>query len=148
MRAISTLVGCPPLFADQGNEADIGDILAAILIGRNPGDTDQFLAALIRTDRNHQPAADLQLFLERFRNHRSAGGHDDGIIGGMVRPSTCAVAVEDMNIVVTEFGQGLGGLFGERPEPLDRVDISRDLREHRGGVTGPGTDLKDFFPAL
>ena len=42
----------------------------------------------------------------------------------MVRPSTCAVAMEDMDIVIAEFGQGLGGLFGERTEPLDRYTLA------------------------
>ena len=105
MRATVSLGGRPPLLSDQWNEANIGDIFAAILVGRNPGDPDQFLAALIRTHRDHQPAADLQLLLERFRNLRPAGGHDDGIIGSMLRPPPCAVAMQDVNIVIAEFGQ-------------------------------------------
>jgi hypothetical protein len=110
--------------------------------------TTSTLAALIRTDRNYQPAANFQLFLEGLRHLRPAGGHDDGIIGGMVRPSTCAVAMEDMDIVIAEFGQSLGGPFGERTEPLDRVDIGSDFGQHRGGIAGPSADLEDLFAAL
>jgi hypothetical protein len=60
---LTFLRGRPPLLPDQRNEADVCDILAAVLIFCNARDPDQFLDALIRADRDHQPAADLQLRL-------------------------------------------------------------------------------------
>src|SRR6266849_7003312 len=83
---LTLLRGRPPLLPDQWNEADVRDILAAVLIFRNARDPDQFLDALIRADRDHQPAADLQLRLEGLRNLRPAGRHDDDIIGGGLQP--------------------------------------------------------------
>jgi hypothetical protein len=49
---------------------------------------------MIRADRDHQPAADLQLRLKGLRNLRPAGRHDDGIIRGVLQPG--AVAMQDL----------------------------------------------------
>ena len=68
-----------------------------------------------------QPAADLQLLLESFRNLRPGGGNNDGIIGRVIRPALGAVAMQDVDIVVTELGEQRSGLFGERAEPFDGV---------------------------
>ena len=76
----------PSFIANQGHETDIGDVFAAIFSVRNADDPDQFLRALIGADRDHQPAADLELLLEQLRNLRSAGGDDDGIVRSMFRP--------------------------------------------------------------
>ena len=138
----------PALLADQRDEANVGDILAEIFIFRNPDDPDQFLGALIGADRDHQPPADLQLLLERLRNLRSAGGDDDGIVGRMLRPALGAIAVQDVDIVVAEFGQRRRGLFRELAETFDRVDVGRDLRQHRGGIAGTRADLENLLAAL
>ena len=103
---------------------------------------------LIGADRDHQPPADLQLLLQRLRNLRSAGRHDDGIIGSMLRPSFGAVAVQHVNIVVAEFGKQRRGLVRELAETFDRVDMARDLRQHRGGIAGTGADLENLLAAL
>ena len=79
----------PPLFPDQRNEAHVGDIFAAKSVFRDAGDPHQLLGTLIRADRNHQPSADLQLLLERFRNLRAAGRDDDCIIWRMFAANLC-----------------------------------------------------------
>ncbi len=66
----------------------------------------------------------------------------------MFRPSSGAVTMQDMNVVVAEFGQRRRGLVRELAETLDRVNIGRDLRQYRGGVTGTGADLEHFLAAL
>ena len=145
---VLALAGRPPLLPDQWDEANVGDILAEIFVGRNPDDPDQFLATLVRADRNHQPAADLQLLLERLRNLRPAGGHDNGIVRSMLGPPSGAVAMQDMDIVVAEFGQFCRGLVRELAETLDRVHIGGDFREHCGSVAGAGADLENLLASL
>jgi len=78
------------------------------------------------------------LFLEGLRHLRPAGGHDDGIIGGMVRPSTCAVAMEDVNIVVAEFGQGLGGGMAVIVAGADRDERHLGRDSSQQGATEAG----------
>ncbi len=118
------------------------------MICRNADDPDQFLGALIRTDRDHQPAANLQLLLKGHRDLRPAGRHDNGIVGRMFQPAAGAVAMQDTNIVVAETGQCRGSLVRELAETFDRVDGACDFRQHRGGVAGTGADLEDVLAAL
>lgn len=138
----------PPLLSDQWNEADIGNVFVAILVLRNADDAYQFLAMLIGADRNHQPAADLQLLLERLWNLRTAGGHHDGVVGRMLGPAFGPVTMQNVDVIVTEFRKCDRRLFRERTEAFDRVHIGRNLRQHRGGVTGAGSDLQHLLAAL
>ena len=140
--------GRPSLFPDQWHEADVGNVFAAVLGLRNSEDPDQFLTALIGTDRDHQPAANLQLPLERLRNFRSAGGDDNSVVGRVFRPPFGAVGMQNVDIVVAEIGQRRRGLFRELAETFDRVHIGGDLRQHRGGIPGACADLKHLFAAL
>ena len=138
----------PPFVANQGHETDIGDVFAEIFPGRDAGDPYQLLRALIGADRDHQPAADLELLLEQLGHLRPAGGDDDGIVRRMFRPALGAVAMQDVDVVVTEVGQGFRRLFGKLAEALDRVNLRGYFRQHCCRIAGARADLEDFFAAL
>ena len=55
------LLGRPPFLAEQRNKSHIGKVFTAIFALRNPRHPHQFLDVLVRTHRDHQPAADFQL---------------------------------------------------------------------------------------
>ena len=55
------LFGRPPFLAKQRNKAHIGEVFATIFVLCNSRHPYQFLDALIRTHRDHQPAADFEL---------------------------------------------------------------------------------------
>ena len=55
----------PSFFTEQRNKSHIGEIFAAIFVLRNPRHPHQFLGALVRAHRDHQPAADFQLVLQK-----------------------------------------------------------------------------------
>ncbi len=147
-RTALTFRALPALRADQRDETNVRNIFAEIFVFRNSDDPHQLLGALIGADRDHQPPADLQLRLQRLRNQRRAGGHDDGIVGSMLRPAPGAIAVQDVNIVVAELSEQRRGLVRKLAETFDRIHIGRDLRQHRGGVTGTRADLENFLAAL
>ena len=66
----------------------------------------------------------------------------------MFRPAFGAVAMQDVDIVVAEFGERRGGLVGELAEAFDREHLGRDLRQHRCGIAGARADLERLLPAL
>ena len=56
--------------------------------------------------------------------------------------------MQNVNIVIAEFGECRRGLLGKRAETFHGVNVGRDLRQYGGGVAGAGADLEDFFAAL
>src|SRR5437868_794705 len=56
--------------------------------------------------------------------------------------------MENMNIAIAQLLEFCRGALGELIQALNRVHIGGDLRQYRGGVTGTGADLEDFFAAL
>jgi hypothetical protein len=115
---------------------------------RNPRDPNQFLRPQLASNRDDQAAADLELRSQRVRNLRSARSHDDGIVRRMLRPTAPTVAVPDVHVIVSAFGQRHCRLFRQLADPLDAVDVGCDLGEDRRRVTGASADFQDFFAAF
>src|SRR5690606_28770760 len=87
----------PTFLPDQRNEHHAAKIFLLELVGVDARDPEQTLNAFI-ANRDDQASADFQLPLQRDRNRRTAGGHDDGIERRLFRPSFRAVADADENI--------------------------------------------------
>src|SRR6516164_7075329 len=77
----------PSFVPDEWDKSDIGQILAAVFVFRYPRDSNQFLDLGIIPYRNHEPAADLELLLQRFGNFWAAGCDYDPVVRCMVRPA-------------------------------------------------------------
>src|SRR5262245_2458337 len=107
-------LGRPSELAEQGDES-----AWAVLLPADPGrvldDTHQHLLgrvaspARLRGDREHEPAADLELLEQGRRNLGRRGGHDDGTIRGELAPPVAPV--EDLE---------MDGLDPLRPDRLPR----------------------------
>ena len=104
--------------------------------------------ARIASHQDHEPSANLELCLQRFRDFRPASRNDNSIIGRVVRPAVGSVVVQDVHVVIAEIGERGGGLLSQGPDAFDRVDIGRDLGEHGRRIARPGADLEHSFPAL
>ena len=115
---------------DERNKAHIGQVLAPELVFRNPRDTDQLLDSGIASDRDHQSAANLELIFERVGHPWTTGSDDDAVVGGMIRPTLGAIAMQNVHVVVAEIGQQRSRLFGELPDPLDGVNVAGHLGQN------------------
>src|SRR5262249_12435389 len=91
----------------------------------------ELLIAALRTDRDHQVAADGQLVDENLGNFGCSGGHDDAVERRLLFPAEATVAVLRDDMVAAKRGKPLLGLFQEWFMPLDRVDAARQARQHR-----------------
>ena len=100
----------PAVFADQRHELDGAEILLVEIDMLRPRDLQELLLALALPDRNDQPAADLELLLQRLRHGRPAGGDQDRVERRGFRPAERAVTDTQLDVVVAE-----------HPEPLLRA---------------------------
>src|SRR6185295_5586459 len=142
MRRLSMIVlGGPAFLADQRHEANVGDVLGLVPVGRGADNANQFLDAPILADRNDQPASNLELRLQRRRYFGAAGRDDNRIVRRVVGPAERSVAVQYMHVAITQVGKRGSGFFGKLADALYRVDAARDAREDRRGVAGTGADL-------
>ena len=138
---------CPSFLAEQRNKSHIGEVFAAIFVLRDPRHPHQFLNVRVRTNRDHQPAADFQLVFERLRNRRTAGRDYDCIVRRVLRPTLRPVTVQDMDVVVAKIGERRGGLFGQWAVTLDGIDIGGNFGKNRRRIARAGTDFEDLFAA-
>ena len=147
-RARSRVFGAHPSSPMSGTNRTSAISSRLYSFSRNTRDADQFLHPRIAPNRNDQPAADLELLLQRFRNFRAAGGDDDAVIGRMFRPALGPIAVEDMHVVIAEIGQRRRGFFGELADALDGVNVAGNPGQDGRRITGSGADLEHLFAAL
>ena len=105
LRSLRVVCRRPAFFADQRHEANVGQILTLIFILRDTGNADELLHLGITTRGHHQPATDLELFFQRFRNRGLTGGDDDSIIRRMLGPAFATIAVQDVVVVVAEISK-------------------------------------------
>ena len=75
----------------------------------------------IHADRDHQSAADLQLFLERLRNLGPARRDDDRVIRRCRGPAEGPIGMHDMDVAVPERLQRRSRIFGKLANTLDRT---------------------------
>src|SRR4029079_15207873 len=140
--------GGPAFLAHQRHEANVGDVLGLVPVGRGADNANQFLDAPILDDRNDQTASDLELRLQPRRHFGAAGRDDNRIVRRVVWPAERSVAVQYMHVAITQVGKRPAGFFGELADALYRVDAARDAREDRRGVAGTGSDLEHLLAAL
>ena len=137
----------PPLVADQGNEADIRQVLAVELPFLAPRDPHQFLGSQICSDRHHHPASGGELALQGFGDYRPARRHEYRIERRFVEPSPGAVRMQHVNIFIPCIHQIRRGNLGETFDTFDRIDLTRNLGQHGRRVTGPGADFEHLLAA-
>ena len=131
----------PAFGADQRHEGDRAVVFFLELVVVDAADEQQRLMRAA-ADRNHQPPADGELQLQRFRHFRAACRNQNGIERGLLRPTHGAVGEDDLGIVVAEPLDPLAGLIGEHLMPLDRVNLAGDAAQHRRRVAGAGANLE------
>src|SRR5712691_2556684 len=85
--------------------------------------------------RDHHPPAGLELVDQGPWNLRGCCSDDNRIEGRSLRPAAVAVADPDLDVAVAELAEEPLRLFSERLDDLDRVDLRRELGEHRRLVT-------------
>ena len=140
--------GRPPFRAHQRHEADVRELLRGVFVLGHASHPDQFLEAPIGAHGNHQATADLELRLQRLRDLRPAGCDDDRIVGSVIRPAERPVGVQYAYVTAAGFCQQRGRFFGQLTDAFDRVDVLRDLRQHRRGITGSGADFEHLLAAF
>src|SRR5215467_15505787 len=121
--------GVHPSSPMSGTNRIVGQILAAIFMFGYARDPNQFLNLGITSNRDHKPAADLELRLQRLRDCWATSRDDDAVIGCMFRPAFRAVAVQHMHIAVAQVGERRCGLFRQLADAFDRVHVGGDLGE-------------------
>src|SRR5215831_5078251 len=90
---------------------------------------------------DHAPAR-LELLKQGWRNLRRRCGDDDAVEWRRLRPSIIAVAVADMNSVVTEVGQPSCRLLGQARYNLDRINLIPQLSQHSGLIARASADFE------
>lgn len=133
----------PAFRADKRHEADICKILRRVFVLGNASDAHKFLQTPIGPNRNNQSTTDLELSFQRLRHVWTTRSNDDGIVWSMLGPPECSIAMQHMDIAEAELGEPRGGFLCERTDALDRIHVRGYLRQNRGGVTRPRTDLQN-----
>lgn len=100
----------------------------------------QFLRVAAHGD--DQATAGGQLVDERRRDFRRGGGNDDHVEGGFFRPALIAVALADHDVLVAQLGQAFFGLFSQRLDDLDAVNLPAELGQHGRLIAGTGADIE------
>ena len=95
----------------------------------------------VRAHRHDQPATHRHLVEERLGHAGSARGHQDRLIGRVLGPAQAAVALEHVDVVVSELGQPTARGVGQLPDPLDRVHLARDPGQDGRAVAGAAARL-------
>ena len=98
--------------------------------------------------RDDQAAADRELILQSGRHLGSACRHQNGIERRRFRPSHCAVADPQLDVVIAEFPEPAARRLGERGMTLDGVDAVCDPAHHRRGVARAGADFQNGVAGL
>ena len=132
----------PRVLTHERNEADLPELLLLEPLARDAGHPDEVLQARIGPDRNHHAAADGELVAQLPRHVRPARRHDDPVVRGMVRPAEAAVAVEHLDVAVSQGPEAAARQIDQRLVPLDRVDLADHPGQHRGRVPRAGADLE------
>jgi hypothetical protein len=124
----------PGLRADQGHEADVPQVLAREAAVGLTGDAHELLERAPLADRHHQPASRSELVQERAGHAGRAGGDDDRVERGALRPAERAVAVPDRHVRHAELAEAIRRQIRQVLVTFDRVDASRDPAEDRRRV--------------
>ena len=93
------------------------------------------------SNRADEPAADCELFDQRFGDVGSTRGHDDGVERSFVRPAEGSVSAADDDVVVSEVTEQLLCSRREGGMPLDAVHRAHHSGEHCGAITRAGAPI-------
>ncbi len=102
----------PSCFAHQWHKPDTTKIVVLETVLVDAPDAKQCLAVERRTNRNHKPAANAELMLQRRRHFGRGGGNNNAIVGRVLGPTERAIAMSDVDIVVTQRLQSLTRAIG------------------------------------
>src|SRR5467141_1366519 len=106
-----------------------------------PGDELQILD-VAAADRDHHPAARLQLLDQRLQHARRGSRDHDAVERRLLRPAAVAVADLDLDVPIPELGKARGGGFAEAVDQFDAVDLLHDLGENRRLISRTGADIE------
>ncbi len=141
-RSNSCDAGVPTLCSDQWDELNLAKILVIELVLAGPGHSNQTLQSRGLAYRNDEPAANRQLLEQRLGHLRTAGCHDDHVVGSMLGPAKSAVAMKNLDFRVPLTLQTSRCQLGQLLVPLDGIDLANHFREHRCRVSGAGPYLQ------
>ena len=141
------VVALPALFADQGDEPDVSDILALVFVTVDPRDAHQLLSVRIGADGHDHTSTDRKLPHQRSGHIRRSSGDENCIEGGLVDPSFGAVGVENVDIIEAGRVEIVGGGFGELADALDGEHFACDFGENSRCIAGAGPDLEQLLAA-
>ena len=88
-----------------------------------------------------------ELVDQRLRHVAGSGRHDDRVEGRLLGPAAIAVADAHVHVRVAEPRQVGARPLAELLHDLDRVDLARELGEHRRLVARAGPDLEHALVA-
>ena len=138
----------PPGFSDQRDEPHRPELLVVEAIVFTTDRSDEVLRMDVGSDRNHESAANLELFEQRGRNPRPACGDDDRVKRGFLGPAEGSVAMADLDIVVSETLEPPGGGFREFTVAFDGINILDEPRHDRRCISRPRADFENALAWL
>ena len=109
---------------------------------------EQELLAGRAPDGHDEPAARLELLVERVRDSRRGGSDGDRGEGRVLGEAERPVADVHLDAAVARRGERLAGPFGELGHALDRVHLAGELGEHGRLVARAGADVEHALAAL
>lgn len=101
-----------------------------------------------RADRNHHPAAGLELVQEWRRNVARRGGDQDGVVRRMRFPAVVTIADANLYVGIAHLQQPPRNVQPQGLDDLDRVDGLGQVRHHRRLVARAGADLEHLVAWL
>src|SRR5688572_23312214 len=99
------------------------------------------LAALL--ERKNHSTTRAKLLEQRLRRAGCCRGHDNGVEGRDLGHAGVPVAMTQVHVGDARLAQVLADLAHERRDAFDRVNLLRQLRQHRSLVTAAGANFQD-----
>src|SRR5271170_712261 len=111
-----------------------------------PADTHQLLVVMIGPNRRHQHPARRQPVDQGRWNLRGRGGHNNTVVGQLLRPALGAVAESVDDIAQTERIETALSPAQQLAMTLDRKYPAGEARQDRGLIPRAGANLDDVVP--
>ena len=119
----------PTLRSDQWDELNLAEILIIELVLAGSSNSNQTLQSRGLAYRYDEAAADRQLFEQRLGHLRTAGCHNDHVVGSMLGPTQRAVAMKNLDVRVSQIGQTFRCELGQLLVPFDGIDLVHHFSE-------------------
>src|SRR4051812_15895347 len=144
--AFPALQSLPAVFSHQRHETHRRDFFALQLVASTCEHVKDLLVAIAERDQN-SPALGQLLVISR-RNFRSAGADEYRIVGRILPPAQRSISQQERDVASANELDCSARFIEQGRDPLDRENLSGELRQERGLITRSRSDLQDFFAAL